>query len=176
MEQIDILLATYNGEKYLREQLDSILNQTYQNFKLIVSDDCSTDLTREILKEYEEKDKRIIVFYQEKNLCYIKNFEFLLKNVKSEYYALSDQDDVWKPEKIEVAMNMLKENNADLYYCDLNLVDKDCNMLYESYWKFRNKDILYPCFVFLFGGINAKKIFIGHRCRCRCTCCRCLNL
>ena len=77
-EKIDILLTTYNGEKYLKEQIDSILNQTYQNIQLIISDDCSKDSTREILKEYEQKDKRIKVFYQEKNLGYIKNFEFLL--------------------------------------------------------------------------------------------------
>lgn len=56
MEQIDILLATYNGEKYLKEQLDSILNQTYTNFRLLISDDCSKDYTRQILKEYEKKD------------------------------------------------------------------------------------------------------------------------
>ena len=58
-EQIDILLATYNGEKYLKELLDSILNQTYKNIRLIISDDCSKDNTREILKEYSKKDSRI---------------------------------------------------------------------------------------------------------------------
>lgn len=55
MEQIDILMATYNGEKYLREQIESILNQTYKNIRLIISDDCSTDQTREIIKQYEKK-------------------------------------------------------------------------------------------------------------------------
>ena len=59
MEQIDILMATYNGEKYLREQIESILNQTYKNIRLIISDDCSTDQTREIIKQYEKKDSRI---------------------------------------------------------------------------------------------------------------------
>ena len=56
MEQIDILLTTYNGEKYLKEQIDSILNQTYTNFRLLISDDCSKDSTIQILKEYEQKD------------------------------------------------------------------------------------------------------------------------
>lgn len=68
MEQIDILMATYNGEKYIRQQIESILNQTYTNFRLIISDDCSTDNTRHILEEYKEKDKRIKLFYQEVNL------------------------------------------------------------------------------------------------------------
>ena len=57
MEQIDILMATYNGEKYLREQIESILNQTYKNIRLIISDDCSTDQTREIIKQYEKREK-----------------------------------------------------------------------------------------------------------------------
>ena len=61
-EKIDVLMATYNGEKYLKEQIDSILNQTYQNIQLIISDDCSTDGTREILRQYE-KDDRVKVFY-----------------------------------------------------------------------------------------------------------------
>ena len=57
-EQIDILMATYNGEKYLKEQIESILNQTYKNIRLVISDDCSKDRTRKILKQYEQ-DKRI---------------------------------------------------------------------------------------------------------------------
>ena len=81
MEKIDILMATYNGEKYLREQIESILSQTYSEFRLIISDDCSTDSTREIIKKYKKKDKRIIPYFQEKNLGYVKNFEFLLTKV-----------------------------------------------------------------------------------------------
>ena len=77
-EQIDILLATYNGEKYIKEQIDSILNQTYKNIKLIISDDCSKDNTISILKEYEIKDSRIELHLQEKNLGVVKNIEFLL--------------------------------------------------------------------------------------------------
>ena len=65
---ISIALATYNGEKYLREQLDSILKQTVQDFELIVCDDCSTDSTKAILNEYAENDSRIKVFFNEKNL------------------------------------------------------------------------------------------------------------
>ena len=78
MKKIDILLATYNGAKYLKEQLDSILNQTYTNFNLIISDDSSKDETREILEEYKKQDSRIKVYYQKKNLGYLKNFEFFL--------------------------------------------------------------------------------------------------
>ena len=107
MEKIDILMATYNGEKYLEEQIESILNQTYSNFRLIISDDCSTDRTCAILKEYAQKDNRIELYFQEKNLGYVKNFEFLLGKVESELYMLSDQDDYWFPEKVEKTYNKL---------------------------------------------------------------------
>ena len=67
MERVDILLATYNGEKYLVEQLESILSQTYSNIRILISDDCSTDRTRKILKDYKSIDDRIELFFQEKN-------------------------------------------------------------------------------------------------------------
>ena len=133
MEKIDILLATYNGEKYLKEQIDSILGQTYQDFNLIISDDCSKDSTRDILKEYEKKDARIKLYFQEKNLGYVKNFEFLLKQVKNDIFMLSDQDDVWLPEKIEKTYNYLKQQNADLVFTDLIVVDENLNEMYLSF-------------------------------------------
>ena len=133
MDRIDILMATYNGEKYLNEQIDSILNQTYSNFRLLISDDCSKDGTREILKEYEQKDNRIKVFYQEKNLGYVKNFEFLLKQVESDIYALSDQDDVWMQDKVEKTYNKLIETNSDLVFTDLEVVNEKLKTIYKSY-------------------------------------------
>ncbi len=133
METIDILLTTYNGEKYLKEQIDSILNQTYKNFNLIISDDCSNDMTRNILKEYEKKDPRIKVYFQEENLGYVKNFEFLLNKVENELYMLSDQDDVWMPQKIEKTYNYLKQQNADLVFTDLIVVDETLNEMYPSF-------------------------------------------
>lgn len=132
-EQIDVLLATYNGEKYLKEQLDSILNQTYQNIQLIISDDCSKDDTRNILKEYEEKDSRVKVYYQNENIGCIKNFEFLLKQVKNKIYMLSDQDDVWMPEKIEKIYEQLENEKADLIFGDLEVVDSNLETIYPSF-------------------------------------------
>ena len=132
-EQVDILLATYNGEKYLKELIDSILNQTYKNIKLIISDDCSQDNTRKILEEYEKQDERVDVYYQPQNLGYVKNFEFLLKQVKSNLYMLADQDDVWLPEKIEKSVETLKRENADLVFGDLEVVDKDLKTIYPSF-------------------------------------------
>lgn len=133
MEQIDILLTTYNGEKYLKEEIDSILNQTYTNFRLLISDDCSKDSTIQILKEYEQKDNRIKVFLQEKNLGYVKNFEFLLTKVENEIYALSDQDDVWNNDKVEKTYKKLKEEDADLVFTDLEIVNEKLETINSSF-------------------------------------------
>lgn len=135
-EKIDILLATYNGEKYIREQIDSILNQTYKNIRLIISDDCSKDNTPEILKEYEQKDKRIELHIQEKNLGVVKNIEFLLEQVENKYYMLSDQDDVWLPEKVQKSLETLVEKDADLVFGDLEVVNKDLETMYPSFGDF----------------------------------------
>lgn len=137
MEKVDVLLATYNGEKYLKEQIDSILGQTHSDFRLLISDDGSTDDTRKILEEYKNKDSRIQVFFQESNLGVVKNFEFLLKKVESKYYMFSDQDDIWKAEKIEKSLNKIENDNCDLVYSDLEVVDEKLNVTYESYWKLK---------------------------------------
>ena len=136
MEKVDILLATYNGEKYIREQIESILNQTHKEFRLLISDDGSTDGTRNILNEYKEKDNRVKIFFQERNLGVVKNFEFLLNKVEAKYYMFSDQDDIWKEEKIEKSLNKIEEG-YDLVYSDLEVVDENLNVTYSSYWKLK---------------------------------------
>lgn len=135
-ETIDILLATYNGEKYLKCQLDSILNQTYKNIRILINDDCSTDKTREILEEYSDKDNRILVNYNDKNLGYIKNFENLLKRVESRIFMLSDQDDYWMPEKVEKTYNKFIKEEADLVFTDLEPVDENLKTITPSMVKF----------------------------------------
>lgn len=135
-EQIDILLATYNGEKYIKEQIDSILNQTYKNIKIIISDDGSKDGTRKILEQYEQKEKRIKIYYQPQNIGYVKNFEFLLKKVESNIYMLSDQDDVWLPEKVEKTYEVLKKEKADLVFGDLEVVNEKLEQIYPSFGDF----------------------------------------
>ena len=135
-DKIDVLLTTYNGEKYIREQVESILNQTYKNIRLVISDDCSTDKTAEILKEYEKKDDRVVLYSQKKNLGYVKNFEFLLTKVENDLYMLSDQDDVWLPEKIEKSLEKLKKEDADLVFGDLEVVDENLNTIFPSFGDF----------------------------------------
>lgn len=132
MESVDILLATYNGEKYLKCQLDSLLNQTYKNIRILINDDASTDKTTEILREYEKKDSRIKVIYNEKNIGSIKNFENLLKRVEAKYYMLSDQDDYWLPNKVEKSLNKIIEEDADIVFTDLEAVDENLQTIEKS--------------------------------------------
>lgn len=135
-ERVDILLATYNGEKYLKELIQSILNQSYKNFRLIICDDCSTDKTLAIVSAFSKIDKRIVAFKTKSNVGVAGNFETLLKRVESPYFMFADQDDVWKKDKILNSMNKIKEG-YDLVYTDLEVSDEGANVKYDSYWKLK---------------------------------------
>ena len=101
-------MSTYNGEKFIREQLDSILAQTYKNIEIVVRDDGSKDNTVSIVKEYMQKNSNITL-YEGENLGFIKSFFELLTLVEADYYSYADQDDVWMENKIELAVNSLNE-------------------------------------------------------------------
>lgn len=139
-ELIDILMATYNSNiHFLKIQIDSILNQSYKNIKLIISDDASNNKeVKETLKQYEEKDSRVKVYFQEKNLGYLKNFEFLLSKSTAEYIAFSDHDDIWYKNKIQRSIEILKEKKVDLVYCDAKQIDENGQVFSQSYLKNKN--------------------------------------
>jgi glycosyltransferase involved in cell wall biosynthesis len=120
---ISIALITYNGEKYIREQLDSIFAQTIQDFELIVCDDCSLDSTLSILDEYAQKDNRVKIYKNEKNLGFLKNIEKAIKLCNGEFIALADQDDVWEKEHLQILY--LNIGNNLLVCGDSLFVDKD---------------------------------------------------
>mgnify|MGYP003371809199 CR=1 FL=1 len=143
-DRVDILLTTYNTNiEYLKMQLDSILNQTYKNFTLIISDDCSPkEEVKKVLEEYKQKDDRIQLYIQKQNLGYTKNFEFALTKSTASYIAFSDHDDIWYPNKIEISLKTLKEKNVDLVYCDANQIDENGQILHESYLRYKNMPIL----------------------------------
>lgn len=143
-DKIDILIATYNTHiPYLKDQLDSIINQTYKNIKILISDDNSTKKeVVEFLKEYKKKDKRIELFLQEKNIGFVKNFEFLLKKSKSPYIMFSDHDDIWYPNKVEKSIKKLKEENLDMVYCNANQIDKNGKIIREDYFKYKNVPLI----------------------------------
>lgn len=137
------MLATYNGEKYLEEQLESIVKQTYENWQLIISDDNSQDSTKQIINKYILLYPDQIKYIDNKNEHSAKgNFINLFNNVEeSDYYMFCDQDDVWINTKIEKFVARIeKEKYAEsiLMYCDLKIVDQKLNLLQDSYLKYTN--------------------------------------
>lgn len=131
--KITVLLSSYNGEKYIEEQLDSLLNQTIDGVTILVRDDGSKDSTKEILAHYAEQGK--LGWYSGENLGCAKSFWHLLCNCEeSDYYAFCDQDDMWDKDKLEIAVNMLKkeDNNIPLiYFSDVRVTDSKLNIISE---------------------------------------------
>lgn len=128
---VSVVLATYNGEKYLREQLDSLLRQKGVSVKIFVRDDGSTDNTHNILNEYQNEG--LLSWYTGKHLNVQKGYLELLKNApKSDYYAFCDQDDVWDDDKLLFAVTELDEMPVDkpaMYYCGQRLVDENLKLI-----------------------------------------------
>lgn len=139
---IDILMAVYNGEKYIKDQIDSIINQTISNWRLVILDDCSTDSTLDILNKYRQKyPEKIVVHINEKNSGGAKeNFFKLVKFAKYNYIMFCDHDDVWKKDKIEKTYRCMLELEQKLaspkepllVHTDLSVVDEKLNLIDKS--------------------------------------------
>lgn len=113
---VQILMSTYNGEKYLRTQLDSILSQRYHSFSLLIRDDGSHDHTIAILEEYAKKDGRVSWFRGENLGAALSFFDLINKaDVNAEYYAFADQDDLWMPDKLERAVQIIKNMETESF-------------------------------------------------------------
>lgn len=138
-KKVAVILSTYNGEKYIKDQIDSILKQTYKNIEIYVRDDGSKDRTAEILNEYEKQGK--IRLYVQENVGFIKSFFQCLSFCNdADYYAFCDQDDIWFEEKIERAVKLLNEKKLDiplLYFSDYDYYDEEMNFV--SHFKSHKK-------------------------------------
>jgi hypothetical protein len=146
---IDILLATYNGGPYLKEQLDSLLRQTEQDFCVLVQDDSSKDDTPEILKEYiAAHPKKIrLVSGQAHEKSPKGNFMSLLNESSSEYVMFSDQDDVWDEDKVALSLLAMREGEREygmacplLVHTDLRVSDVDLRLIAPSFWRYQKLD------------------------------------
>jgi glycosyltransferase involved in cell wall biosynthesis len=123
-------MATYNGEEYVEEQLESILSQLSATDEVIISDDNSTDETLSIIKKIN--DSRIKVFINEKESGYTKNFENALEKANGEIIFLSDQDDIWMEDKVSKIVSRLEE--CSFVVSDNTIVDKDLKVINHSHF------------------------------------------
>ncbi len=145
---ITVLLAVFNGEKYLREQIDSIINQTVNDIRIVIRDDGSDDSSREIIKEYAEKyADRITVLSGQPTGSAMLNFYEMLKAVDDDYIMFADQDDVWIDNKAQITLDaMLKaeKDNRDipiLVHTDLCVVNGDMDTIAGSFFDYQK---IYP--------------------------------
>lgn len=143
-DRVEILLATYNGEKYLREQLESLLKQDYDNWVVIACDDASTDGTYDILQVYRDKypDKFMIMKNEKGYGNAKKNFISLMKHSSCNYVMCCDQDDVWLPNKIALTLSEMKKTEESgipvLIHTDLKVVDSELHVMSESFFEHSN--------------------------------------
>lgn len=150
MRTIEILLATYNGEKYLSELLTSIEKQSHCNWFLRVSDDLSTDATLDVLNKFRNKyPDRVVIKINTTQLGAAENFMSLMESSESQVVAFCDQDDVWYPNKLHTLLSEFEKLEAVsgnnyrpiLVYSDAIIADKNLNTTHESLFQFhKNSD------------------------------------
>lgn len=162
---IAILMATYNGAGYLREQLDSLLNQSCQDWVLYIHDDGSSDTTPDILNEYADihpEKIKILTYPGQGGAC--RNFLSLLERVHARYYMFCDQDDVWMPDKIGLSLSAIQEvetcnpGKAIVLCTDLMVVDEKLRLIHES---FNEMGKIYPHYLKSFNDYCAVNIATG---------------
>lgn len=125
--KVSVVMCTYNGEKYLREQIDSILNQTYPIYEIIIQDDCSTDNTWQIIQDYAKNYSIIKVYRNKTRINVYLNFFSAFHKANGDWIAVSDQDDVWLPEKIQVYIDNTNNSEALLLYSNSIITDESLN-------------------------------------------------
>ncbi len=135
--KVNIVMATYNGEQFLAEQIESIQKQTYQDWQLLIRDDGSSDQTRTIIKRFVEEDSRIRFINEndQTNLGVIDSFFQLVKFEEADVYFFSDQDDIWLPDKVERTLQEAQKYPTAcplMVYMDLKVVDQNLTVLSES--------------------------------------------
>lgn len=131
-ETIDILIPVYNAEKYLAKCLNSLLNQTYKNIKIILVDDGSKDSSLSILKDYEKKYNEIVLYTKENEKNISKTRNFLLSKIQSKYFTFFDSDDYAEPTYIEELYSNLIHNNADVSICRMKRHSENKNINFDK--------------------------------------------
>ena len=141
--KVAVILSTYNGQKFVGQQIRSILSQTYRDITLYIRDDGSKDNTIEVIRNETNEYDNVVLFEQSKNLGSRDSFLYMTEMIDSAYYMFSDQDDVWMPDKIQKSVEALQEiekshpDKPIIVHTDLCLVDRDLKVISESYWKYK---------------------------------------
>jgi len=146
---VSIVLATYNGQDFLRLQLDSIVKQTYPHLEVIVTDDCSTDDTVTIINEYTQKYPFFRLYENVKNVGYIQNFEKGMLLAKGDFIALSDQDDIWNTDKVSILVSEISD--AEIIYSNSELVDEQGQSLHKRMSEIKNQIAYDNCLMYSIG-------------------------
>lgn len=128
---VSVCIAAYNGQKYIKEQINSILTQIRDSDEIIISDDGSTDDTLSIIKEIEDQRIKVVSNFRRRGI--IGNFENALEYASGKYIFLSDQDDIWLPQKYERMLAELK--NFDLVHSDSIVTDEKLSVIYSSFYE-----------------------------------------
>lgn len=157
-------MATYNGDKYISQQIDSILHQTNKDWTLYIHDDGSSDNTVRLLRDYAQKYDNIVLLSYPSQGGACKNFLSMLMEVESEYYMFCDQDDVWLETKIEETLFAI--NNAEkcdaskavVAFSDLYVVDNNLNLICNSFWNYAG---IYPSRVVSFDDLAQTTLMTG---------------
>ena len=161
---VAILMATYNGIRYIKEQIESLLNQSYGDWTLYIHDDGSTDGTQAVIQDYANQHENIKILILGHSGGAKNNFLDMLQTVDAEYYMFCDQDDVWLPEKIEVSIEHMRQceainpNRPIIVFSDLTVVDQSLNVIQDS---FMEMSCIYPAYINTFDEMAALSITTG---------------
>lgn len=137
--KVAILLATYNGEKYIRKQLDSLAKQSYSEFTCFIHDDGSSDNTKKVVDDFISRDDRFVYVDGPSQHGAKGNFMYLLSNIESEYYLFCDQDDYWHTDKVKRLLSLLvkiENEKPSLCFCNLNVVNDEGKVISEDFMEY----------------------------------------
>lgn len=130
---VSVLMTSYNHEKYISESIESVLNQSFKDFELIIIDDCSKDNSRRVIEVYQRKDHRIRAIFHEKNLGIAKTANHLLREATGVYVAIISSDDVWVESKLEKQIAILNSNNNLVLWSEGEIINADSVLTNETY-------------------------------------------
>ena len=141
MKKVSIITPIYNSEKFLDETATSVFNQTYTNWEWILIDDCSTDNSWDILNELSERDSRVKIYKNTKNLKSGKTRNFAIKKAQGNFIAFLDSDDLWHPEKLSIQIPFMLENGHNFTHTSYGYIDEEGNSIKSTFHV--NKKVTY---------------------------------